>query len=49
MSNTIKIHLLHCGQVQVDIAVPFKQNTLNAIAFTGIFRSKKLNMPKPEV
>ncbi|GLX69726.1 N-acyl homoserine lactonase family protein [Paenibacillus glycanilyticus] len=41
MTSTIKVHVLHCGQVQVDIAVPFKQKTLNPLAFTGLFRSSK--------
>jgi N-acyl homoserine lactone hydrolase len=33
--------------VQVDIAVPFRQNTLNPIAATGIFRSKKHQVVLP--
>ena len=41
MKETIKIHVLHCGQVQVDIALPFRQKTLNPVAYTGIFRSKR--------
>ncbi|MBJ8191398.1 MBL fold metallo-hydrolase, partial [Bacillus cereus] len=47
MSETIKIHVLHCGQVQTDMALPFNQNTLNPIAFTGIFRSKKYQNKLP--
>ncbi|MNC19851.1 N-acyl homoserine lactonase AttM [compost metagenome] len=42
MSNEIKIHVMHTGQVQTDIALPFNnQKTLNPFAFTGILRSKK--------
>lgn len=41
MPNTLKIHILHCGQVQVDSSIPFKLDTLNPIAFTGLFRAKK--------
>lgn len=47
MSNPIKIHVLHCGQVQTDIALPFNQHTINPIAFTGIFRSKKYQNKLP--
>lgn len=39
--ETIKIHVLHCGLVQVDIGTPFKQKTLNPFAYAGIFRNKK--------
>lgn len=41
MNSSIKLHVLHCGQVQVDIALPFQQKTMNPIAFTGLLRSKK--------
>ncbi len=41
MSDSIKLHVIHCGQVQVDIALPFKQKTLNPVAYTGLFRSKR--------
>lgn len=41
MQDPIKIHILHCGQVQVDIGTPFKQETINPFAYAGIFRSKK--------
>lgn len=46
-TEVIKIHVLHCGQVQVDIAVPFKQRTLNPLAFTGLFRSSKQQIILP--
>jgi len=41
MSDTIKLHVIHCGQVQVDIALPFRQRTLNPVAYTGLFRSER--------
>ncbi len=41
MSNSIKLHVIHCGQVQVDIGLPFRQETINPFAFMGLFRSKK--------
>lgn len=41
MDNTIKIHALECGQVQVDTALPFHEKSCNPIAFTGIGRSSK--------
>lgn len=37
--SEIKIHVLHTGTVCVDPAVPFKEDTLNPIAFTGFGRN----------
>ncbi|MBP2643567.1 MAG: beta-lactamase [Firmicutes bacterium] len=39
MNESIKIHVLECGKVQVDKALPFHENNLNPIAYTGRFRS----------
>lgn len=36
--DKIKIHVLHCGEVQVDKALPFHEETLNPVAYTGLFR-----------
>ncbi|MFK4302873.1 hypothetical protein ABH892_002993 [Paenibacillus sp. RC254] len=47
MSDSIKVHILHCGQVQVDIAVPFRQKPWNPLAATGIFRLKKHQITLP--
>lgn len=41
MSESIKIHILHCGQVQVDRAVPFKEKTIHPLPWTGLFRSSE--------
>lgn len=43
MSSEIKIHILHTGYVRVDEAVPFggQIKSINPIAYTGFFRSKK--------
>ena len=41
MNGSIKLHVIHCGQVQVDIALPFMQKALNPVAYTRLFRSKK--------
>ena len=43
MNNAIKIHILHTGQVQVDVALPFGSinKSINPFAYTGLFRSKK--------
>lgn len=39
---SIKIHLLRCGSVGVDSALPFNINTgLNPLAYTGFLRGKK--------
>ncbi|WP_432711692.1 N-acyl homoserine lactonase family protein [Pedobacter sp.] len=38
---SIKIHVLHCGQVKVDRSLPFHEKTINPISYTGIFRSEK--------
>lgn len=41
MKKKIKIHILHCGDVGVDPAVPFRDVSKNPIAYTGIGRSIK--------
>lgn len=43
----IEIHILHCGQVQVDEAIPFKEKTLNPLALAGLFRSQKHQLLLP--
>lgn len=43
----MKVHVLHTGTVTVDIALPFKQNTLNPIAYTGILRRKEHQVTLP--
>lgn len=47
MSDSIKIHILHCGQGQVDRALPFQQESLNPFAYTGLFRSQKHKITIP--
>ena len=37
---SIKIHVLHCGAVRVDRSLPFREKSLNPIAYTGIFRKE---------
>lgn len=41
MENKVKIHILKCGEVGVDPAVPFRDSSKNPIAYTGIGRSSK--------
>lgn len=41
VNETIKIHVLHCGEVGVDPAVPYRDVSNNLIAYTGLFRSSK--------
>lgn len=38
---SIRIHILHCGQVNVDKALPFSNASRNPLAFTGLFRNRK--------
>lgn len=47
MKKSIKVHILHCGEVGVDPAVPFRDVSKNPIAYTGIGRSKKLRIWLP--
>lgn len=47
MGDKIKIHVLHCGEVGVDPAVPFRDVSRNPIAYTGLGRSKKLRIWLP--
>lgn len=37
----IRIHVLNCGEVGVDPAVPDRSVSKNAVAYTGLFRSAK--------
>src|SRR5574344_306682 len=39
--NEIKIHILRCGEVGVDPAVPNRTVSKNPVAFTGLFRSNR--------
>lgn len=41
MNKRIKVHKLHCGEVGVDPAVPFRDVSRNPIAYTGVGRSSK--------
>lgn len=41
MNEKIKLHVLKCGEVFVDKAVPFKDVSKNPWAYAGILRSKK--------
>ena len=45
--DTIKIHVLHCGTVVTDKTLPFNENTLNPLAFTGLFRPKSDRVVMP--
>jgi len=39
MTQSIKIHVLHCGRVRVDRSLPFKEKTIHPVPFTGFFRN----------
>lgn len=43
----IIVNVLHTGTVTVDVALPFKQRTVNPIAYTGILRSRKHQVTLP--
>jgi len=43
----IKIHILHCGRVRVDRALPFKEKTWHPAPFTGWFRSLRYQIWLP--
>ncbi|MGA0557200.1 N-acyl homoserine lactonase family protein [Larkinella sp. VNQ87] len=45
--DSIKIHVLHCGSIDLDEAVPYYTKTLHPAPYTGIFRSKKHQMIVP--
>lgn len=44
---TIKVHILHCGQVRVDRSVPFYEKTINPFATLGFLRGKKYQIWLP--
>lgn len=43
----INIHVLHCGNVRVDEALPFRDRSKNPLAYTGILRTKKHKVTLP--
>lgn len=47
MKHNIKVHILKCGEVGVDPAVPFRDVSKNPIAYTGIGRSKNIRIWLP--
>ncbi|UXR70340.1 MULTISPECIES: hypothetical protein [unclassified Staphylococcus] len=47
MTNDIKIHVLHTGEVIVDEALPFGYESNRPLAWTGLFRSKKHQISIP--
>ncbi len=40
MDQVTKVHVLHCGEVQVDRSLPFKERTIHPFPFTGFLRPK---------
>ncbi|MGV3041695.1 N-acyl homoserine lactonase family protein [Staphylococcus rostri] len=47
MTDQIKIHILHTGEVIVDEALPFGYESNRPLAWTGLFRSKKHQISIP--
>lgn len=47
MASSIKLHVLHCGRVRVDRALPFKENTWHPAPFTGWFRKPEYQIWLP--
>lgn len=43
----MKLHVLHCGEVCVDPALPFANEASHPLAFTGLFRSWKKRLWLP--
>ncbi|MBM6507072.1 MULTISPECIES: N-acyl homoserine lactonase family protein [Staphylococcus] len=47
MTNKIKVHVLHTGNVIVDEALPFGYSNNRLLAWTGLFRSKQHQIKIP--
>lgn len=47
MQQEIRIHIMQCGEVGVDPAVPARDVSENPLAYTGIFRSAKRRIWMP--
>ena len=47
MATSIKIHVLQCGRVRVDRALPFREKTFHPAPFTGWFRKRRYQMWLP--
>jgi N-acyl homoserine lactone hydrolase len=43
----IRIHILRCGSVGVDEAVPNRGVSKNALAYTGLFRTRRHHITLP--
>lgn len=47
MASSLKLHILHCGRVRVDRALPFKEKTWHPAPFTGWLRSMNYQLWLP--
>ncbi|ACL05839.1 beta-lactamase domain protein [Desulfatibacillum aliphaticivorans] len=47
MTNSIKVHVLLCGSVRVDQAVPYREKTLHPLPWTGLFRGPENQVRLP--
>ena len=44
---SMKIHVLHCGSIDLDEAVAYRENTWHLAPYTGLFRSHRHRMTVP--
>lgn len=43
----MKLHILKCGEVRVDISLPFSNESSHPFSYTGLFRAKKYQVWLP--
>lgn len=47
MDRYVKLHVMHCGDVTLDRALPFREETWHPAPYTGLFRSKDKRVTMP--
>lgn len=47
MGDFVKVHVMHCGDVTMDRALPYREKTWHPAPYTGLFRSKSKRVTVP--
>ena len=47
MENFVKVHVMHCGYVKMDRAIPYEEKTWHPMPQSGLFRSKSKQVTMP--
>jgi N-acyl homoserine lactone hydrolase len=47
MENFVKVHVMHCGDVNMDRAIPYREKSWHPMPHSGLFRSKSKRVTVP--